>query len=101
MRTSCSEWESIGLYGDNTCYLDRTMKITNDLSAGIRQLMKNFYETVWNFIIMATELMIRIFRGKADTENRLLLPEGRINLPDNREEKDFYAVPVRICRKSM
>ena len=100
MQTSCSGG-AVGFYGDNTYYTESVMKMTNDMSAGIGQLMKNLYETVWNFIIMVADHMNRIFRGKADTENRLLLPEGRINLPDNREEKDFYAVPVRICRKSM
>ena len=82
--------------------MERIMKNNENLSATVYKKIRLLPESVRNCLISILYRIKRGFWKNPHTKSRPLLPAGNNNhLLVKKTEKDFYAVPVRICRKSL
>lgn len=77
------------------------MKITELFYDTVKQTIMILIRTAQSCIHSAADRLAMIFLENKKPDPRLLLPAGTQKLLENRTGKDFYAVPVRICRKSL
>ena len=76
------------------------MRITEFSYNTVKQTIIILIRTAQKYIHSAADRLAMIFCENKNPDPRLMLPAGTQNLLENRTGKDFYAVPVRICRKS-
>ena len=78
------------------------MRNKENLSATVYKKIRSLTESVRNCMISIIYRIKKGFWNNPHTKSRPLLPAGNKNhLWENRTGRDFYAVPVRICRKSL
>ena len=82
--------------------MERIMKNKENISATVYKKIRSLTESVRNCLISILYRIKNVFWNNPHTKGRPLLPAGNNNhLLEKKTERDFYAVPVRICRKSL
>ncbi len=81
--------------------MERIMIKRENLSNTVYKKVRLLPESVRNCLISIIYKIKKVFCNNQHTKTRPLLPAGDNHLLRNRTGMDFYAVPVRIARKSL
>ena len=88
-------------YSFDDIHMEEIMNKAAIFFTTFRKAMNILRKTVGDHILPAAELVMKIFRDNKKPEPCLFLPEAAKIPAESGNGNDFYAVPIKICRKRL